>query len=246
MTIDLRALWDFDDPAASEQRFRELAATADEPLATYALTQVARALGLQEAYDAGHEVLDDLAPPDPEGRARVALERGRLLRSSGDPIGARPHFESASTQAHDAGLEELTVDALHMVALVVDPSERLAAHHAALVRARAATDPAARDWDASLLNNIGMEHADAGDHTAALAAFEEALAARERIGDPARTRVARWMVGWSLRHLGQVDRAREVQLALKAELDAIGEHDPYVDEELALLDPSGGDQVVRR
>ena len=31
-----------------------------------------------------------------------------------------------------------------------------------------------------------------------------------------------------------------------AELDAIGEHDPYVDEELALLDPPGGDQVVRR
>ena len=130
------------------------------------------------------------------------------------------------------------MDALHMVALVVDPAERLAAHHAALVRARAATEPAARDWDASLLNNIGMEHADAGDHAAALGAFEEALAARERIGDPARTRVARWMVGWSLRHLGEVDRARQVQLALKAELDAIGEHDPYVDEELALLDAS--------
>lgn len=185
MTIDLRALWDFDDPAGSEQRFRELAATADEPLATYALTQVARALGLQETYDAGHAVLDDLAPSDPEGRARVALERGRLLRSSGDPTGARARFESAATEAHDVGLEELTVDALHMVALVAHPGERLAAHHAALVRARAATDPAARDWDASLLNNIGMEHADAGEHAAALAAFEEALAARERIGDPA-------------------------------------------------------------
>lgn len=65
--------------------------------------------------------------------------------------------------------------------------------------------------------------------------FEDALEARERIGDPARTRVARWMVAWSLRHLGVVDRAREMQLALRAELDAIGDHDPYVDEELALL-----------
>ena len=126
-----------------------------------------------------------------------------------------------------------------MVALVVEPEGRLAAHHAALARARAAIAPAARDWDASLLNNIGMEHADAGDHAAALAAFEEALEARLRIGDPARTRVARWMVGWSLRLVGEVDPAREVQLALKAELDAIGETDPYVDEELALLDPPG-------
>lgn len=81
-----------------------------------------------------------------------------------------------------------------------------------------------------------MEHADAGEDGAALRAFEEALAARERIGYPARTRVARWMVGWSLRHLGEVDRAREVQLALQSELDAIGEHDPYVDEELGHLD----------
>ena len=36
MTVALRELWDFDDAAASEQRFRDLAATADEPLATYA------------------------------------------------------------------------------------------------------------------------------------------------------------------------------------------------------------------
>jgi tetratricopeptide (TPR) repeat protein len=101
--------------------------------------------------------------------------------------------------------------------------------------ARQSTDPRARDWDASLLNNIGMTHADAGDHQAALAAFEEALAARERIGDPGTIRVARWMIAWSLRNLGRRDEAREIQLALKAELDAIGGSDQYVDEELALL-----------
>ncbi len=236
MTVVLRELWDFDDPAGSEQRFRDLAASAEEPTATYALTQVARALGLQERYAEGHAVLDALRPGDAEVRVRVALERGRLLRSAGDPEGARPHFEAAAADADAAGLEELAVDALHMVALVADPPGRLAAHHAALARARTATDRAARDWDASLLNNIGMEHADAGDHAAALAAFEDALEARERIGDPARTRVARWMVAWSLRHLGVTHRAREMQLSLKAELDAAGEHDPYVEEELALLE----------
>ena len=101
--------------------------------------------------------------------------------------------------------------------------------------ARAATDQTARDWDASLLNNLGMVHADAGDWPAALAAFEQALAARERIGDAGRTRVARWMVGWALRNLGRTEEALAVQTALKAELDAVGEEDPYVDEEMALL-----------
>lgn len=235
MSTELRDLWDFDDPAASEQRFRELAASSDEPLATCALTQVARALGLQERYDEGHAVLDGLTAADAEAGVRISLERGRLLRSAGAPDASRAHFTTAAGAADDAGLEELEIDALHMLALVVAPEDRLAAHHVALARARTATSTAARDWDASLLNNIGMAHADADDHAAALAAFEDALEARRRIGDDARTRVARWMVAWSLRHLGMTDLAREQQLALKAELDAIGEVDPYVDEELGLL-----------
>jgi tetratricopeptide (TPR) repeat protein len=240
MAEHLRDLWDFADPAGSEQRFRDVAATAPEPVRTHALTQVARALGLQERYDVGHAVLDALSPGDAESRVRLALERGRLLRSAGEDVASRTYFEQASHEAQRAGLDELAVDALHMIALVVEPADRLDAHHRALAWARAADDPAARDWDASILNNIGMAYADAGDHRGALAAFEDALEARLRIGDPARTRVARWMVAWSLRHLGVVDLAREMQLALKAELDAIGETDPYVDEELDLLGPPSG------
>jgi hypothetical protein len=86
MSTVLRTLWDFDDPAGSEQRFRALAEEADEPVASRALTQVARALGLQERYADGHAVLDGLSPTDADTRVRVALERGRLLRSSGDGV----------------------------------------------------------------------------------------------------------------------------------------------------------------
>ncbi len=86
-----------------------------------------------------------------------------------------------------------------------------------------------------------MAHADAGDFAAALVAFEDALAARERIGDPARARVARWMVAWALRNLGRREEALAAQRALKAELEALGEEDPYVDEELALLGASRPD-----
>ena len=132
------------------------------------------------------------------------------------------------------------MDALHMLALVAPPEERLRRHQEALAAARDATDPTARSWDASILNNIGMVHADAGDHAAALETFEQALAARERIGDPARTRVAKWMVAWSLRELGRNEEALARQRALKAELDAAGETDPYVDQEIATLEGLAG------
>ena len=229
-------LWDFDDPAGSEQRFRAAAQTAEGVDRLVLLTQVARALGLQERYDEGHAVLDDLAVGSPEVATRAELERGRLLRSAGESDAARPHFEAAASTAREAGLEALHVDALHMFALVAPAEDRQRLTEEALAVARGSSDASVRNWDASLLNNLGMTLADAGDWPAALAAFEEALMARERIGDAGRTRVARWMVGWALRNLGRTDEALAVQTALKTELDAIGEEDPYVDEELALLD----------
>lgn len=232
-------LWDFDDPSGSEARFRDAADAAAGEERLLLLTQVARALGLQQRYDDAHLVLDDVASSDSRASSevvtRVLLERGRLHRSSGNPDEAISWFGEASTTAYRAGLEELQVDALHMYALCSSPVHQLEVNERALAIARAATDPRARDWDASLLNNIGMTHADADDWSAALLSFEEALAARERIGDAARTRVARWMVAWALRNLGRTDEALTLQRELKADLDAIGEVDPFVDEEIALL-----------
>jgi tetratricopeptide (TPR) repeat protein len=233
--IDPRPLWDFDDPAVSAERFLDAAETADEPDQTSWLTQYVRALGLQERYDEATKVLDRLSSEDPEAATYLALERGRVLRSSGKPEEARPHFDRAVEIASTAGLEALHIDALHMLAIVAPAGEQLGLNEAALTLARRATDQRARDWDASLLNNIGMTHADAGDFQSALVAFEGALAARERIGDSATIRVARWMIAWALRNLGRREEALEMQRALKAELDAIGDVDTYVDEELALL-----------
>lgn len=250
--IDPKPLWDFDDPAASESRFLTAAEGATGPAAeTVAaawMTQAARAMGLQEHFDLAHAVLDSLAvtgvavvadgadPGTVELAVRLDLERGRLFRSAGEPARALPLFEKAAERAARAGLDALQVDALHMAALAAPLAEQLTRNDAALAAARASTDPAARDWDASILNNIGMVHADAGDFATALGVFEEALAARERIGEAARTREARWMVAWSLRNLGRHDEALAMQRALKADLAAAGASDPYVEEELALLE----------
>ncbi|GAW50698.1 MULTISPECIES: tetratricopeptide repeat protein [unclassified Nocardioides] len=232
---DATSLWDFDDPAGSERRFRDAADIAEGADRLVLLTQVARALGLQERYDEGHALLDDLTLNDDEVAARVSLERGRLLRSAGDPEAARPHFDAAERSAAEAGLDVLRIDAIHMQALVADPADRLAVNERALEIVAQSGDPAARNWDASLLNNIALVHADAGDFTTALAVFEQALAARERQGDPVGIRVARWMVAWALRNLGHHADALTMQREIKAELDAEGRTDPFVDEELELL-----------
>lgn len=233
--MDARSLWDIDDPVGSERRLREAAADAAGTAREALLTRVAHALGLQGRLDEAHAVLDEVRPGDPEVDVRVALERGRLVRSAGDAHAARPLFEHAASLARESALEELLVDALRLVALVADPEDRLAAHEAALAAARSSHDPRARDRDASILHDIGMVHADAGDFGAALVVFEEALESRERIGDHARTREARWTVAWSLRRLGRHEEALALQRALRAELFAVGASDPRVDEELELL-----------
>ena len=94
-------LWDFDDPAASEARFRARLAelegadpvdpAADAPDAASdaaeTRTQLARALGLQGRFDEGYGVLDEVDrdhPAEDRVRVRSRLERGRLRRSGGD------------------------------------------------------------------------------------------------------------------------------------------------------------------
>lgn len=234
--LDLRGMWDFEDPAASEARFREALAGATDVERDVLRTQIARALGLQERYTQAQELLDGIGSEDGEVRVRISLERGRLLRSSGDPAAAAPLFERAVQDADAAGLEALAVDALHMVALTREGDEQIAVTESALARARGSADPEARRWEPSLLHNLGMAETERGEWQRALESFERALALRRAEGDAELINVGRWMVAWTLRNLGRRDEALAQQRALKADLLAAGSEDPYVDEELALLE----------
>ncbi len=200
------------------------------------MTQVARALGLAADYEGALNLLDSIATSDTELGVRIDLERGRILNSSGSPEAARPLFESAFAAASEARFEHLAIDALHMVAIVAPASEQEALNRQALALAAAADDPRARDWRASLLNNLGWTLFDRGDVADALGVFEDALAARIVQGKPAEIRVVRWSVGRALRELGRFDEALAIQEALAAEHAAAGTADPYVKEELAALE----------
>jgi len=238
--IDPKPLWDFNDPAGSEVRFRAAVQDATTLDSAVLHTQLARALGLQQRFADALAVLDAIDSTDAEVRVRVLLERGRVHRSSGDLDAAAPLFRDAVAAAEAAGLDELAVDAMHMVALTLDAAEQVEYTGVILERARRSTDPSARAWTASILNNLGMAYSDQGDWSLALEAFEEALVERRRGTDAEATDVARWMVAWALRNVGRTDEALDAQRALKADLAAAGREDPYVDEEIALLERHSG------
>jgi tetratricopeptide (TPR) repeat protein len=122
-----------------------------------------------------------------------------------------------------------------MIAIVAPPAEQEPLNRQALALAAGASDPRARDWRASLLNNLGWALFDRGDLAAALTTFEEALAARIEQDKPGDIQVARWCVARTLRALGRFEEALAIQQALAAEHAAAGTSDSYVDEELAAL-----------
>ena len=237
---ELEALWDFDDPAGSEKRFRALVERAEatgDPILAEALTQLARAQGLQRRFTDADRAMDEaeaaLRPDDRRGRIRIELERGRVANTAERPGRGAASFRAAWDLARDANEDALAVDAAHMLGIVEPPDTAWTWNERAMELARTSPDAAARRWVGSLANNMGWARHEAGAYDEALELFTLALAERERQDDPGRTRVARWCVARCLRSLGRTEEALAEQQALAAELEAVGETDEFVTEEIA-------------
>lgn len=258
--VDVNALWDFGNPALSEQRLRAAQATASPDEVLILQTQIARSYGLRGDFVQAQALLDAMQPQlagaSAEVRVRHALESGRTLSSATHPPAsqtpevkarARDAYLRAHALAREARLDGLAVDALHMMAFVdTDPAAQLAWDQQALALVEASDQPAAKRWEASLRNNLGMALHGLQRYDEALAQFQQAVVLRERGQDAEATRVAHWMVAWTLRALGRNDEALAIQLRLEREGDAAGAPDPYVFEELELLYRARGDEPRAR
>jgi tetratricopeptide (TPR) repeat protein len=229
--MHIRDLWDFNQPAVSEQRFRDAIAGSDGAEADLWRTQLARALGLQGRFDECAAELDAITHDEPMVRVYALLERGRMLRSSKDPGQGREQFQRAFEEAEANGLAEQAADAAHMMAIIGGPDEQLEWADRALAIANASSDPRVRHWIGSVENNAGWTLHDQGRYDEARQRFERALAAREEEGDAESIRIARWSVARALRSLERYDDA----LAIQRDLYENGPEDGYVDEELAEL-----------
>jgi tetratricopeptide (TPR) repeat protein len=207
----LRALWDFDDLDSTERRFRDLLEReTDSGERAQIVTQLARIHGLRGDFESGERQIEEargLAGESGAALARIDLERGRLRRSSDNKEVALPLFESAFAKARDADEPFLAADAAHMAALAAPDRRGFVAWTERGIEL-GESDESARYWLGPLLNNLGWEHFDAGEHEAALAAFERALRERERDpGNRQATEIARYAVAKALRMLGRPEEA---------------------------------------
>ena len=143
----LDQLWNFDDPAGSEARFRAAAADesydADEQAEL--ATQLGRSIGLQGRYEEADALLDSIDTDEPTVAVRVLLERGRLLNSSGHAAMAVPLLEQAAELADHLSEEFLAVDALHMLA-IADSAHADSWTRSALECASTVHDPRTKRW----------------------------------------------------------------------------------------------------
>lgn len=238
---DFTVLWDFEHPDSTEARFRALLpqarASGDDDYLGQLLTQIARAQGLQGRFEDAEQTLSEVRPflrsDRPKLGVRFLLEQGRVQNSSGRPAEAAPMFRLAWELARRSLLDDLAVDAAHMVAIVLPPDSALAWNQRALNLVEGSADPKAKGWLGSLYNNLGWTYHDRGDYEKALDLFQKALRWREEQGQPLETRIARWCVGRALRSLGRLDEALRLQLDLQADWEAAGGSDGYVQEEIA-------------
>jgi hypothetical protein len=123
---DFDPLWDHNDPAETERRFRELlppaCASGNASYLVELLTQIARTEALQRRFDDTHRTLDEaeahLPAAGDRAKIRYLLERGRVFNSSKRRVEARKCFLAAFQLARDRAVDFYAVDAAHMMGIV--------------------------------------------------------------------------------------------------------------------------------
>jgi tetratricopeptide (TPR) repeat protein len=188
---DFNKLWNFSQPAETEQRFLELLPAAeqfgDRSYHAQLLTQIARAQGLQNRFDDAHATLDcveKLLTDNPIlPRIRYCLERGRVFNTSGQRLAALPFFQ----QAHDIALGDnqmrYAIDAIHMLAIAdPDPAKQIEWNLKGIAMAQA--NPDQRGWLWSLYNNIAESYAAAHGYQSALTYILKLIDYQKETGDP--------------------------------------------------------------
>jgi len=177
---DFTKLWNFNDPAATEKKFREILpraeASHDTSYLAQLLTQIARTEGLQSHFDKAHATLDRvekmLTPDMKLARVRYLLERGRVFNSSEHPDKALPLFHQADELAESINEMGLAIDAVHMVAIAEpDPKQQVEWN----LKGIAMTESDSRwvGWQRAFFNNIGESYLLLKDYKSAALYFHK-------------------------------------------------------------------------
>ncbi len=236
LTID--QAWDYSDPVTSESNFRAML-KEQKPDAWRAevMTQLARSLGLQRKFNEAQKVLDEaqsMINSDMQvALVRWHLEQGRVINSRGDAAGSIANFEQSLQLAQQAGAEYLAIDAAHMLGIVETSEKAIGWNEKALQMAESAKDPKSRGWLGPLYNNLAWTYSDRGEYERALELFTKDVAYRESIGRTFEASIALWSRAKTLRFLGRVEEALQIQRGLLSHPDRHGKPaEGYTNEEI--------------
>ena len=237
---EIREVWNFSDLDATEQAFRELAEQAelagDNSFKLEAITQLARTFSLRSRFDEAHELLDSIEDEitiTPVVEVRYLLERGRTFNSANQQAQALPLFHRAWEISKQHQLDDLTVDAAHMVGIAEpDPETQIEWTEKALAYAEQSTQAHVDKWLGALYNNLGWSYQDNGEYEKALDIFQKSVIWREEKGVSKPLRIAKWTVARALRSLGRYDEALSQQLDLLEDYQSTGDEDGFVYEEI--------------
>ena len=220
--MDFHSVWNFDDLSATRKALEALLAEAERSGPddrACILTQLARLDGLEKALgDADSRLAEaqELAAGNAEVDARIALEAGRLARDQGDIVRSGTLFQSALDIASQAGLDDLALDALHMLAIIApaDQAMTLAAQAEALVKAG---DPGLKRWLGPILNNLGWTLFEDGRFLEAAACFRRDTDLRTEQGAEQARQIAAWNTAMALRQGGRFEEALPILESLVEE-----------------------------
>jgi len=238
---DFDKMWDYNNPAATEKKFKELLPEAekkkDKSYLIELWTQIARTQGLQLKFDKTHEILDKvmkmLKPEHIRPRIRFMLERGRTYNSSKVPDKARELFEAAYLQAEKYNEDNLAIDAVHMLGIVDKGEESLKWNELAIKMAEETKDENAKKWLGSLYNNTGWTYHDMGEYNKAMELFERNVKWHSARNSKTELGIAKWCVARTMRSLGKTEEALKQQQELKKWYSEIGmPEDGYINEEI--------------
>jgi len=214
----------------SEARFTALlpeAEAANDPAyLSELLTQIARAQGLQRRYADATASLDraqsliraEMIVP----RIRLLLERGRVFNDTLQTAAAKACFVVAWEigQAHrgQPRVDNLAVDAIHMIAIVEPPADSVTWNLRAIDYSQASDDPHARRWIGTLKNNLAWAYSSLGRYAEAVEIFEWLWQFHLKENRPGRAQGSRWCMAKNIRLLGRIEDALAIQQEIYAQL----------------------------
>ncbi|MFO7896346.1 MAG: hypothetical protein R6U84_05380 [Candidatus Cloacimonadales bacterium] len=242
------AMWDYNDPAGSEELFVGILAglkdsaelSYDQNYHVELLSQIARAQGLQGKFAAADSTLQSAAEllndKTVSGKMRLLLEKGRLHNSQAESKIAAQYFEQAYQFGQENNLDYHALDALHMLGIVSAEEQQIEWNLQALQIAESSDDFRVKSWLGPLYNNLGWSYHDQQKYDSALEYFQKGYEYRLTGNDESAIRIAKWSVGRALRSLQRYDEALEIMLELEAEIEQKNlAADGYLYEELAEL-----------